>query len=226
MPMVWIAVGDIHNDSTKLHTIPELETAEGIIITGDITLGEGKKKAQKTLEPFIDTGKHLLILPGNMDTPLLDGWLQEYGWNIHRCVKNIATTLPCLGLGFSPTTPFNTPGEFPEEQFTLWLEECVDAFPSLTDTPEWLFISHTPPYNTVCDKLHNGTSVGSPSIRAFIERYQPTYCLCGHIHEAAGYDLIGKTTVINPGPLSDGGYVVLSIHEGTPPTVRAEYKKL
>lgn len=47
MPMVWIAVGDIHNDSTKLHTIPELETAEGIIITGDITLGEGKKKSPK-----------------------------------------------------------------------------------------------------------------------------------------------------------------------------------
>ena len=211
----WIVLGDIHNENANLKAIPELDEAEGIIISGDITFAQGPKQAAETLAPFIATGKKILAQPGNMDTPEVLDWLVGKGWNIHRKVQLLTANIPCLGLGFSPTTPFNTPGEYPEEQFELWLRETISQEPHLPDAENWIFVSHTPPYDTKCDKLTNGIPVGSKAIRRFIERYQPTYCLCGHIHEAVGTDSLRKTTVINPGAFSDGGYILLRIHEKT-----------
>jgi Icc-related predicted phosphoesterase len=41
--------------------------------------------------------------------------------------------------------------------------------------------------------------VGSKAVRDSIKKYQPLLGLHGHIHESAGYDLIGKTLVLTPG---------------------------
>ena len=225
MASTWIALGDIHNDNANLRLIPELDQAEGIIITGDITFAQGPDQAAKTLLPFIKTEKKLFAQPGNMDTPEVLDWLVGKGWNIHRTVQFLSPDIPCLGLGFSPITPFNTPGEYPEEQFATWLEETIAHEQYLLDTPTWIFVSHTPPFDTNCDKLNDGTPVGSKAVRSFIERYQPTYCLCGHIHEAVGHDTLGKTTVINPGAFADGGYILLHIDKNTG-HLAAELKKV
>ena len=56
--------------------------------------------------------------------------------------------------------------------------------------------------------------VGSTAVREFIDLYQPDICVTGHIHEAKGEDRIGRTHVLNPGPLSQGGYVELIEGEG------------
>lgn len=215
MTSTWIVLGDIHNDSTALPAIPELKDAEGLLITGDITLAQGAKQAAITMEPFIATGKKLLAQPGNMDKPEVLDWLIDKGWNIHRSVQFIADSIPCLGLGYSPITPFRTPGEYPDEQLAHWLTQKIQQEQYLLDAPTWIFASHTPPYDTMCDKLSNGIPVGSMAVRHFIERYQPTYCFCGHIHESAGQDTLGKTTIINPGAFADGGYIVLSINRKT-----------
>jgi Icc-related predicted phosphoesterase len=64
-------------------------------------------------------------------------------------------------------------------------------------------------------------------VREFIEEQQPELCLCGHIHESRAEDRIGKTHVINPGPLKEGGYVLLRLAgEGGKPRVLAELKIL
>ncbi|MBM2838905.1 MAG: metallophosphatase, partial [Deltaproteobacteria bacterium] len=39
-------------------------------------------------------------------------------------------------------------------------------------------------------------------------------CITGHIHESKGEDAIGKTTIINPGPFFEGGYVVITAGNG------------
>ena len=57
--------------------------------------------------------------------------------------------------------------------------------------------------------------MGSTAVREFIEENQPDICLCGHIHEARAMDRIGRTLVVNPGPLVQGGYVLLRSNAGT-----------
>jgi hypothetical protein len=45
-----------------------------------------------------------------------------------------------------------------------------------------------------------GFHVGSKAVRRVIEYFQPDVFVCGHIHEARGFDYLGNTLAINPGP--------------------------
>ncbi len=53
--------------------------------------------------------------------------------------------------------------------------------------------------------------VGSRAVRAFIEAVQPLVCFTGHIHGGVGIDTIGVTRIVNPEPLSSGGYAYAEI---------------
>lgn len=62
-----------------------------------------------------------------------------------------------------------------------------------------VLVTHAPPYGTKLDKVF-GSHSGNKSIRKFVERWQPAYHFCGHIHENFGkQDKIRKTVVMNPG---------------------------
>ena len=59
---------------------------------------------------------------------------------------------------------------------------------------------HFPPFGTKLDEFAPGKHAGSPALREWIERVQPAYAFCGHIHEAAERrDEIGATQCINVG---------------------------
>ncbi|MBN1346818.1 MAG: metallophosphoesterase [Phycisphaerae bacterium] len=69
---------------------------------------------------------------------------------------------------------------------------------------EWVFVSHSPPYDSKLDLLITGQPVGSHAIREFIERRQPYLSLHGHLHDSPYVSgrtcqRIGKTLAINPG---------------------------
>lgn len=51
-------------------------------------------------------------------------------------------------------------------------------------------------------------------MRETIERNKPILSLSGHIHEARSIDEIGKTKVVNPGPISDGYATEIIFQEG------------
>lgn len=70
-----------------------------------------------------------------------------------------------------------------------------------------ILICHQPPLG-VLDKVGTGDGApkewkgkhaGSKVVLDYIKKYQPRYCICGHIHEGKGVKKIGKTTVINLG---------------------------
>ncbi len=67
-----------------------------------------------------------------------------------------------------------------------------------------LYLLHSPPLDTTCDVMSTRQHVGSRAIRRFVETEQPPLVLSGHIHESprisgAWRDLLGRTTVVNPG---------------------------
>ena len=57
-------------------------------------------------------------------------------------------------------------------------------------------------------------AIGSTAARRFIEEFKPDACISGHIHESAGVDTIGPTTILNAGPFKDGGYIVVRAADG------------
>jgi len=209
----WVAIGDVHDDSLdKLGAIPELAGADGLIVTGDLTNIGGAREATRVLEA---ARKHVPVVAaqiGNMDKAEVAELLSAEGINIHAAARLLAPGLAVIGIGGSTPTPFGTPSEFPEADYAAWLETCWPETKKLGD--HVLLVSHNPPKNTACDIIGAGIHVGSDAVRAFIEKYQPPVCLCGHIHEARAADAIGATQVINPGNFSAGGYIVLNYAQG------------
>lgn len=208
---LWIAIGDIHDDIEQLANIPELPTADGIIVTGDITLGGGVKQAERVMHAISQHSTVIFAQIGNMDREEITDWLATQNWNIHRAVRTIAPDVAIMGVGGSTFTPFGTPSEFPESHFATWLEEL---WPLAKKSRKTILVSHNPPKDTLCDVLPNGVHVGSTAVREFIEEAQPDICICGHIHEAKAIDRVGRTIVVNTGPLATGGYAVIRLNKG------------
>lgn len=208
---LWIAIGDIHDQTGKFAKIPELSQASGIIITGDLTNCGDKKDAENVLAAISASGLPVFAQIGNMDPLPLNAWLSEKGVNIHAGVRELNADVAIAGIGGSVPTPMNTPTEFTEDEYRAWLKPEWEA---LRKYPHKILISHNPPRDTVCDDLGNGMHVGSVAVREFIEEHQPDACICGHIHEGVGMDKIGKAMVINPGQFGEGGYVVIRYQDG------------
>jgi len=68
--MKIISFGDVHEDTNNLIKIKsELENADLIVISGDLTNYHGKVEAKKVLESVKKYNKHLLAQYGNLDQP-------------------------------------------------------------------------------------------------------------------------------------------------------------
>ncbi len=97
------------------------------------------------------------------------------------------------GLGYSSPTPFDTPGEYTEEELAARLAKFADVKPLV-------LICHAPPLNTALDRVKEGLHAGSRAVREFIEKHQPIHFFCGHIHEAEGEVIqMGSTRAMNVG---------------------------
>ena len=197
---LWIAVGDIHDEPGLFARIPELAQADGIIVTG------GVKQAEMVMDVLRAHNPRIWAQIGNMDRPEVDEWLSGLGCNLHTQVHELTPDTAIFGIGASTFTPFGTPSEFPESTFAGWLE---NSWQKARKYPHTVLVSHNPPKDSACDVIPGNIHVGSTAVREFLEEAQPDVCLCGHIHEARAVDRVGRTIVVNPGALAQGGYVLL-----------------
>ena len=207
----WLVFGDIHDDIARVAEIPGLAEAAGVIISGDLTVCGGVKQASRVLDAIAAHNPNIMAQIGNMDREEVTVWMEGKGWNIHRKHFEISPGVTLMGLGCSTFTPFGTPSEHPDSRLAEWLEDTVHHAKGYRDL---ILISHTPPLDSACDLISDGTHVGSSAVREFIQEHQPVLCVCGHIHESRGVDRIGRTLVINPGAFTSGGYVRFSVDNG------------
>jgi len=78
-----------------------------------------------------------------------------------------------------------------------------------------VLVTHVPPYG-ILDRVESnntppswiGRHAGSKAILEYIRRQQPDYVLCGHIHEAEGYEKIGRSQVYN---LGSGSFKIIEM---------------
>jgi len=205
-----IAAGDIHMDPGDVASIPGIDSADHIIILGDITNYGSSLDAKVVLNRLLSINSSIMGVAGNLDQHDVARYLEDIGVSLHGRGR-IIESLGIMGLGGSNYTPFNTPYEFSEQELGAFL---ASGFAQVSDAKNFILVSHTPPIQTKTDRLANGTHVGSKAVRAFIEEKQPLLCLTGHIHESRGQDYIGRTLIINPGMMKDGGYIEVTYESG------------
>ena len=200
----WIAFGDIHERIEAVTAIEDLDQASGVLLSGDLTNVGGRERAERILAVVEGFNPRIFAQIGNMDTRAVDLALTEKGCNVHGRVVDLGQGVGLAAVGLSTPTPFKTPSEASEEQIS---QSVRDVLESAATFKQVILMVHTPPRGKVVDRVPSGAHVGSPGVRALIEKYQPAIVVTGHIHEGRGQERIGRSHVLNPGSFAQGGYV-------------------
>jgi hypothetical protein len=179
--MKILVFSDIHGDMRALERLIA-RPADLYISAGDLSnFGRGLESIGEILQPL---GKKAWVLPGNHETEQQNqDFCGRYGLtDFHRQVRT-AGDFTWAGLGYSNPTPFDTPGEYSEEEIGQALAELEGQ---LQERARVILVVHFPPAGTRLDQVAPGKHAGSPSLRVWVERVQPIYLFCGHVHECAG----------------------------------------
>jgi Icc-related predicted phosphoesterase len=189
--MKLLIFSDIHGDKAALEKLMATE-ADYYFAAGDLaTWGRGLEELGPILQKRAD---RMYVIPGNHESESdIRDFCRQYGFHeFHGQTMEVAGhTL--AGLGYSNPTPFDTPGEYSEDELAIRLAQFAKLNPQV-------LILHAPPRNTRLDRVSEGQHFGSQAVRDFIEQHQPRYFYCGHIHEAAGQrDTIGQSQGWNVG---------------------------
>ncbi len=173
------------------------QPADVYIAAGDLSnFGKGLERCGEILKPL---GQRVWVLPGNHETQTENrSFCERYGFlDFHRQVRSLESAsgiTQWAGLGYSNITPFDTPGEYSEEE----ISKALAAFDGIKS----LYIS-----SCIFHRSIPGSTNSRPAnmlvvrrCAQWVTRAQPAYLFCGHIHETAGRsDRIGQTQCINVG---------------------------
>jgi len=181
-----------------------------LIVGGDITTGGMPGDVERAIELWRPLAPQLYALAGNMDSAAIDERLVELGVALDARGA-VLGDVGLFGVSAAPFSPLHTPYELSDEELEQRIER---AFAAVASCRVRIFCPHAPPHGTACDRLANGQHVGSTVVRAFVEREQPDLVLCGHIHESRGVDAIGRSRIVNPGPVTAGHYAVVDVDGG------------
>ena len=195
--MKILVFSDIHGDLQRLLELVDTP-ADVYIAAGDLaTWSRGLSECGRILEPL---GERVWVIPGNHESSAhITRFCGQFGLrDFHEKVFEVGS-YHFAGLGYSNPTPFNTPGEYTEQELSDKLERFAELSPLV-------LVCHAPPHGTKLDQLRNGGHAGSRAVREFIDRRQPAHFFCGHIHEAEGVTVeLGATRGANVGKQ---GYVL------------------
>ena len=203
-------VVDVHDrfDSVA-QALSEVDTVELLVVGGDITTFGTPADVDSAIGLWRPLAPRLLAVAGNMDSPAIDARLVELGVSLDgRGV--VLDEVGLAGVSAAPHSPLHTPHELPDEEIG---RRAAAGLAEIESCRVRILCPHGPPFGTACDRLRSGEHVGSPALRALVEREQPDLVLCGHIHESRGEDVIGATRIVNPGPVASGHYALVEIGE-------------
>ena len=189
--MKLLIFSDIHSNHQALDRLMAIE-ADYYFAAGDlVNWGRGLEACGKIL---CQRAGKVYVLPGNHESETqISTFCAQFGFqNFHGQTLKIGEH-HVAGLGYSSPTPFQTPGEYSEDELAARLAPFEKLYPLV-------LICHAPPFDTALDRIRDGIHGGSRSVRDFIDRHQPEHFFCGHIHEAEGAEIqMGKTTARNVG---------------------------
>jgi Icc-related predicted phosphoesterase len=174
----------------------------------------------------LDTiGVPIIVVPGNMDAP--ESNFFRYIFNYEMTLKHIRLVQENIfyydefffsGFGGEITKNQSERDfvlQYPVENVRFSLRKLFYVM------GKKILLFHTPPKSKL--DFERGKHKGCDCVNELIEWLEPDFAFCGHAHNARGEEWLGKTLVINPGPLNEGFFALLDT-EG--PNVRLEKIKL
>ncbi len=186
-----LVFSDIHGDCRALERHMETE-ADYYFAAGDLV---NWAKGFERVGPILARrAERMYVIPGNHESESdIAAFCEHFALHNFHGKTLQAGRYQVAGLGYSNITPFQTPGEYTEQEMNTRLA-------SFSGLKPLILICHCPPKGTPLDRVREGVHFGSPAVKAFVEAEEPDWFFCGHIHEAEGARAkIGPTTAVNVG---------------------------
>lgn len=206
--MRLLAAADLHGKRQRFTAVVEglrQSRADAVVLAGDIlNYGRGR--------PFLpmleDLPVPVFMVRGNSDPARLDGWAAG-----SRNVRSLhLNRVPFQGIalaGISGTLPI------PFHSRAGWREKRhLERLAALVDSRS-ILVAHPPPYGCR-DQVMGRFSAGSRGLLRLVRGASPRVMICGHIHEAAGFDRLGDTLVVNCALNHRRRGAVIELTEGRP----------
>lgn len=183
----------------------------------DIVLATVNRWMEYADEKLAGTGIRCYVCPGNDDVFEVDAAIaaSKSVHGVEGQVIELDEHHEMVSSGWTNPTPWDTHREEPDE---MLLERIEAVIAKAKDPSKAVFNLHAPPYGSGLDEAPELTkdlrpayagrslvSVGSKSVLAVIDKYQPLLGLHGHIHEGKGTRKYKKTLCINPGSMYEQG---------------------
>lgn len=222
--MKFVVISDLHGEISMLDKIDsEFKVSDAVLFAGDFAKFGKTETGKPALEALCKKHDTIFSVIGNCDEPSFKAEIEAADISCESAIvwhDGLAFCGSGGGSKFTGATPNERSDEELAGDFDVINDACAagdlsgagtlaDGDAAKGDWSNLIAIMHNPPKDTECDKIASGVHVGSPALRTFIEKTKPLAVITGHIHEAAGIDKIGETTVINPGSLAEGKYAVL-----------------
>lgn len=212
-PMILYAVADVHGKRENLDRIERTvreKQPDVLVAAGDVAT---RRDAAPVLERLDGLAVPVMLVRGNMDPPGLDIEAERYGniRSLHRS-EIVVGGVPFAGVSGTIPVPFRTRVTFREDR------DLADLRPRVHR--ETVLVAHPPPLG-VLDRAFGMLHAGSPGLRDLIRQTGPRLFICGHIHEAAGAERMGRTLVVNAAMGRRGGGAL--IHLGADDDIRLEW---
>ncbi len=192
--MKILAAGDIHGDSglaEKLAKKAKKEKVDLVILCGDLTYME--TSTDNIMKPFVERNEKVLLIPGNHEGVATADFLADF-----YDVKNIhGYSVKYKDVGIFGAGGANIgANQLSEKELYDLLKKGFDKIDYLKKR---VMVTHVHPSETKMEKFTQFFP-GSKGVRQAVEKLQPNFLLCSHVHEAEGIEeKIGKTRVINVG---------------------------
>lgn len=189
--MKIVAISDTHNRHSKL-TLPQ---GDILIHAGDVT-SQGKESQVKDFLKWFSKQdfKHKIFIAGNHDfffERMPEDYIQSLIPDDVIYLNDSGIEVEGIRIWGSPVQPWFYDWAF-NRQRGADIKKHWDLIPLSTD----ILLTHGPAYG-LGDKTIYGDRVGCEDLLQTIQKINPRYFICGHIHEAYGVIETEKTTFIN-----------------------------
>jgi len=199
--MLIYAAADIHGHPRRIRSIQKqiaVHRPDILVLAGDISR---RRQPEAMLDGLNRLDLPVLVIRGNSDCRHLVGLLSSF----HR-LRSIDLSVArfgdveIIGIGGTLPLPFHSRLGLKESEAVSRVSDMLQAHSVL--------VVHPPPHG-VRDRVLGRFHAGSRAVRQLIDNHSPALVICGHIHEQAGVETIGRTIVVNcaMGRSSDGALI-------------------
>ena len=215
--MKILIISDAHGNVENIEKLSEqAKNADLVLFGGDFAKFNCPETGKPALEALVKNSDSIFAVLGNCDEPDFISEIEDADICVQKSMV-FKDGLVIAGSGGGSKFSGDTPFERTEEELVQDFDVIKNSLSQIADDDgkcsSLVLIMHNPPKDTKADVIPGDIHVGSQKLREFIESTQPVLVVTGHIHESAGIDKIGDSTVINPGALMEGKYALAELEK-------------